>query len=112
MKVSLEWMHYYSSVKLMPDGIDKLVDKIGAQLGAVEEVLDLGKRYHGIVISRVVTCVCGIILINIAILAKWIACKAILPAVRVPVTNNRLAYTAAVRACLVLGAGVLQLRAA
>jgi phenylalanyl-tRNA synthetase beta chain len=30
--------------------------KIGAQLGAVEEVIDLGKRYKGIVAVKVVSC--------------------------------------------------------
>jgi hypothetical protein len=38
----------------MPNGIDDLVEKIGAQLGAVEEVIDLGKRYEGIVVVKVV----------------------------------------------------------
>ncbi len=40
----------------MPDGIDTLVEKIGAQLGAVEEVIDLGKKYQGIVVAKVVKC--------------------------------------------------------
>lgn len=37
-------------------GVDKLVEKIGAQLGAVEEVIDLGSKYKGIVIAKVVSC--------------------------------------------------------
>lgn len=40
----------------MPDGIDKLVEKIGAQLGAVEEVIDVGKKYEGIVVAKVIKC--------------------------------------------------------
>ncbi len=56
MKISVNLMQYYSSVKLMPDGIDKLVEKIGAQLGAVEEVIDVGKKYQGIVVAKVVSC--------------------------------------------------------
>jgi len=40
----------------MPNGIDDLVEKIGAQLGAVEEVIDLGKHYEGIVVVKVVSC--------------------------------------------------------
>ncbi len=57
MKVSLNWAQYYSNVDLMPkDGIDELVRKIGAQLGAVEEVIDLGKKYQGIVVAKVVKC--------------------------------------------------------
>lgn len=35
-------------------GADKLVEKIGAQLGAVEEVINFGERYEGIVIVKVV----------------------------------------------------------
>lgn len=36
-------------------GVDKLVEKIGAQLGAVEEVINLGEKYKGIVIVKVVS---------------------------------------------------------
>ncbi len=53
MKVSLNWIKEYTSVKV---SIDDLVQKIGAQLGEVEEVTDLGKRYEGIVVAKVVTC--------------------------------------------------------
>lgn len=54
MKVSLNWIKQFTDVEL---SIDTLVAKIGAQLGAVEEVIDLGKRYKGIVVARVVSCV-------------------------------------------------------
>lgn len=37
-------------------GVDQLVEKIGAQLGAVEEVIELGKKYQGIIIAKVVSC--------------------------------------------------------
>jgi phenylalanyl-tRNA synthetase beta chain len=37
--------------------IDKLVGKIGAQLGAVEEVIKLGEKYKGILVIKVVSCV-------------------------------------------------------
>src|SRR6185312_6745656 len=30
---------------------------IGAQLGAVEEVEDLGAKYHGVLVAKVVSCV-------------------------------------------------------
>jgi len=40
-----------------PHGIQDLVDKIGAQLGAVEEVIDYGKRFEGVIIAQVVSCV-------------------------------------------------------
>jgi len=53
MKVSLNWVKEYTDVKL---SVDDLVTKIGAQLGAVEEVIDIGKKYGGIVVARVVTC--------------------------------------------------------
>jgi phenylalanyl-tRNA synthetase beta chain len=39
----------------MPYGIDDLVNKIGAQLGAVDEVIDLGKKYSGIVAVKVIS---------------------------------------------------------
>jgi phenylalanyl-tRNA synthetase beta chain len=61
MKVSVSWIRnlnnlYKTSADPMPKGIDDLVEKIGAQLGAVEEVIDLGKRYEGIVVVKVVSC--------------------------------------------------------
>jgi phenylalanyl-tRNA synthetase beta chain len=61
MKVSVNWIRnlnslYKTSADPMPKGIDDLVEKIGAQLGAVDEVIDLGKKYHGIVVVEVVSC--------------------------------------------------------
>src|SRR3990167_5370336 len=61
MKVSINWIRdinsrYQCAADPMPHGIDALVEKIGAQLGAVEEVVDLGKRYEGIVVAKVVSC--------------------------------------------------------
>ncbi len=61
MKVSLNWIksiteQYHSSANLVPDGINALVEKIGAQLGAVEEVIDIGKKYEAIVVVKVVSC--------------------------------------------------------
>jgi phenylalanyl-tRNA synthetase beta chain len=61
VKVSVNWIRdinnkYHCSADPMPDGIDTLVEKIGAQLGAVEEVIDLGKKYQGIVVAKVVKC--------------------------------------------------------
>lgn len=53
MKVSLNWVRQFTDVN-MP--VEKLVEKIGAQLGAVEEVVDLGKRYEGALVVRVVDC--------------------------------------------------------
>jgi phenylalanyl-tRNA synthetase beta chain len=61
MKVSLNWIRflnqkYQASADPAPDGIDKLVEKIGAQLGAVEEVIGLGKKYEKALIVKVVKC--------------------------------------------------------
>jgi len=61
MKVSLNWIRYindtyHCSADPAPDGVDTLVEKIGGQLGAVEGIIDLGKRYEGIVVVKVVSC--------------------------------------------------------
>lgn len=53
MKVSLNWAKKFTKVDLP---IDKLVEKIGAQLGEIDDVIDLGKRYEGIVVAKVVSC--------------------------------------------------------
>ncbi len=37
-------------------GLEKLIEKIGAQLGAVEEVIKVGDKYQGIVIAKVISC--------------------------------------------------------
>ena len=51
MKVSLNWVRQYLDFELPPT--DELVAKIGAQLGGIDEVIDVGARYHGVVIVRV-----------------------------------------------------------
>lgn len=53
MKVSVNWLRQFTDIDL---SVDELVSKIGAQLGAVEEVVDLGKKYQGIIVSKVVSC--------------------------------------------------------
>lgn len=56
MKISLNWMKWYGGQGLdVP--IDELVERIGAQLGAVEEVEDLGAKYQGVLVAKVVSCV-------------------------------------------------------
>jgi phenylalanyl-tRNA synthetase beta chain len=57
MKVSLSEIKRlgYEDVVALP--IDQLVEKIGAQLGAVEDVEDLGAKYQGVVVAKVVSCV-------------------------------------------------------
>lgn len=52
MKVSLNWVKEYTKVDLP---INKLVEKIGNQLGAVEEFINLGKKYEGILIVKVIS---------------------------------------------------------
>lgn len=54
MKVSVNWVKQYLDFELPP--VDELVRVIGAQLGAVEEVIDLGLKYRGIVVAKVVDC--------------------------------------------------------
>jgi phenylalanyl-tRNA synthetase beta subunit len=56
MKVSLNWAQHYSNVDLKSIPTDELVEKIGAQLGAVEEVTAWGPRYDGILVAKVVSC--------------------------------------------------------
>lgn len=48
---------YQSAGDPAPNGIQDLVEKVGAQLGAVEEVIDYGKRFEGVIIARVMSCV-------------------------------------------------------
>jgi phenylalanyl-tRNA synthetase beta chain len=48
----------YNAVKgLLPNSIEELTNKIGAQLGAIETVENFGKKYEGVIVARVVTCV-------------------------------------------------------
>lgn len=54
MKVSLNWIKQYIDFELPP--VDELVERIGAQLGAVEEVENLGAKYQGVLIAKVVSC--------------------------------------------------------
>lgn len=48
--------HYGSAGDPLIAGVDSLVNKIGAQLGGVEEVIPFGDKYEGAIIVRVVTC--------------------------------------------------------
>ena len=53
MKVSLNWVKKFTDVSLP---IDELVEKIGAQLGAVDDVINVGEKYKSAVIAKVVAC--------------------------------------------------------
>ena len=62
MKLSLNQLKqftldYNSSADLLDISVNSLVEKIGAQLGAIDEVDKLGDKYKGIVIVKVVECV-------------------------------------------------------
>ena len=54
MKISYNWIQEYLDFQL-PAAAD-LVEKIGAQLGQVETVTDLGAKYQKILIAKVVSC--------------------------------------------------------
>ena len=53
MKISLQWIKEFTQIKC---STDELIKKIGAQLGEVEEVIDLGERYKNIVVAKIVSC--------------------------------------------------------
>jgi phenylalanyl-tRNA synthetase beta chain len=56
MKISVNWMKWYGG-KGLDVPTDELLERIGAQLGAVEETEDLGAKYRGVLVARVVECV-------------------------------------------------------
>jgi phenylalanyl-tRNA synthetase beta chain len=53
MKISLNWVKEFTDIKVSSD---ELVELIGKRLGAVEDVIDLDKRYKGIVVAKIVSC--------------------------------------------------------
>jgi phenylalanyl-tRNA synthetase beta chain len=62
MKISLNDIRYYQQVynwsaDPAPNGVAELVEKIGSQLGAVEEVIDFGSKYNSVIVARIVSCV-------------------------------------------------------
>lgn len=61
MRVSLNTIkrlnqQYKTADDVTKIGVDELVKKVGAQLGAVEEVIKFGDKYQGIIIAKVVSC--------------------------------------------------------
>ena len=56
MKVSINEIKRLGYDEIVDISVDELVTKIGAQLGAVEDVEDLGAKYQGVVVARVVSC--------------------------------------------------------
>lgn len=57
MNVSLNWAQDNSNVDITAIGADAVVAKIGAQLGAVENVVTWGQRYDGVIVARVESCI-------------------------------------------------------
>lgn len=57
MNVSLNLVKQYGGgFDPLADGLDAVVRRVGAQLGAIEDVIHTGPRYDGIVVVRVVSC--------------------------------------------------------
>ncbi len=56
MKVSLNLAQQYSNVDLKSISRDTLLKRVGAQLGAVEEVIDWKPQFENVVVVRVVSC--------------------------------------------------------
>jgi len=56
MKVSLNLAQQYSNVNLKAIPHDELVKRVGAQLGAVEEVIDWAPKYQDIIVVKIITC--------------------------------------------------------
>lgn len=61
MKISLNSIktmnqRYGSAADIAPHGANDLANKIGAQLGAIEEVIDIGSKYQGVLIVKVASC--------------------------------------------------------
>ncbi|RTK93278.1 hypothetical protein EKI60_06035, partial [Candidatus Saccharibacteria bacterium] len=56
MNVSLHLASQYSNVDFNELDRSEVITRIGAQLGAIEEVIDIGARYQGVVIAKVVSC--------------------------------------------------------
>lgn len=54
MKVSLNWVKQFTDIDLPTDELIKLASE---RLGGVEGTIDFGKRYEGIVVARVVSCI-------------------------------------------------------
>lgn len=53
MKVSLNWVKEYVDIDLPTE---QLIDKIGAQLGGIDEIIYLGERYKDALIVKVASC--------------------------------------------------------
>ncbi len=57
MRVALSLSKFYSNIDLTKKPINELVERIGSQLGAVEEVISLQEQYAGVLIVRIASCI-------------------------------------------------------
>ena len=53
MKISLNWIKHYVGEAVPAGAKEALIAKIGAQIGAIEEVTHWGERYDGVVVAKV-----------------------------------------------------------
>lgn len=56
MKLSLNWAQDYSNVDLKKIDRQTLINKIGEQLGGIDNATEWGLRFDGIVVAKVVAC--------------------------------------------------------
>ncbi len=56
MKFSIDMAQFFSNVDLVSLPRDEVVQRLGSQLGAIEEVIDWAPRYYGLIIVEVVKC--------------------------------------------------------
>lgn len=57
VKISLNWVREFTRLSTSKkEDVDKLVAKIGSQLGEVEEVVSLGERFEDVLVAKVVSC--------------------------------------------------------
>ncbi len=56
MKLSLNWAQYYSNVDIKNIDKQTLLSKIGEQLGGIDEVVEWGQKFDGIVVAKVISC--------------------------------------------------------
>lgn len=54
MIISVNWLKYFTQIDTP---IDELATLVGARLVEIEEVIDLGKKYEGVVVAKVMSCV-------------------------------------------------------
>lgn len=56
MKVSINLAQYYSNVDIKSIKHEVILEKIGSQLGAVEEYFDFAPKYKDVVVAKIVKC--------------------------------------------------------